>query len=225
MVRILIVEDDANTRRLMQAVLSRAGYETLTAGNGEDAFEQMARQRVDLILLDVMMPVMDGFAFTRELRDSGDMTPILMVTARHLPEDKRQGFLAGTDDYMVKPVDEEEMLLRIRALLRRARITNEHRLQIGDVLLDYDALTVTRGGDVQELPPKEFYLLFKLLSYPGKIFTRMQLMDEIWGMDTESMDTTVNVHVNRLRKRFDGWDEFSIEAIRGIGYKAVIRHG
>ena len=144
-----------------------------------------------------------------------------MVTAKELPEDKCRGFIAGTDDYMIKPVNEEELLLRIKALLRRAQIANERKLYIGDVVLDYDSLTVTKGGVSQSLPQKEFYLLYKLLSYPGKIFTRIQLMDEIWGMDSQSADTTVNVHINRLRKRFEGFDEFEIVAIRGIGYKAV----
>ncbi|MBR1814309.1 MAG: response regulator transcription factor [Lachnospiraceae bacterium] len=224
MFRIMIVEDDAHTRRLMEAVLHRAGYETVSASSGEDGFEKLDHYQVDLILLDVMMPGMDGFAFSRELRGAGDMTPILMVTARSLPEDKKQGFLAGTDDYMVKPVDEEEMLLRIKALLRRAKISDERKLKIGEVTLDYDALSVSRKDETVTLPPKEFYLLYKLLSYPDKIFTRIQLMDEIWGMDTDSGTATVNVHINRLRKRFEEWPEFSLEAIRGIGYKSVIHH-
>jgi len=144
-----------------------------------------------------------------------------MVTAKQLQEDKNQGFLAGTDDYMTKPVDDVEMLLRIKALLRRAKIVNDHKMVIGDVTLDYDALTVTRRSDVQMLPPKEFYLLYKLLSYPDKIFTRIQLMDEIWGMDVDSADNTVNVHINRLRNRFESYPEFEILTVRGLGYKAV----
>jgi two component transcriptional regulator, winged helix family len=171
------------------------------------------------------MPVMDGYEFTEQLRRCGNNTPILMVTAKQLPEEKCRGFLVGTDDYMVKPVNEEEMLLRIKALLRRAQIANEHKLHIGKVTLDYDALTVSREGNSQTLPQKEFYLLYKLLSYPDKIFTRLQLMDEIWGMESETVDTTVNVHVNRLRKKFEQWPEFEIVAIRGIGYKAVISNG
>ena len=147
-----------------------------------------------------------------------------MVTAKQLPEEKCRGFLAGTDDYMVKPVNEEEMLLRIKALLRRAKIANEHKLYVGKIVLDYDSLTVTRGNASQTLPRKEFLLLFKLLSYPDKIFTRLQLMDEIWGLESDTVDTTVNVHINRLRKRFEEWPEFKIQAIRGIGYKAVIQN-
>lgn len=223
MFQILIVEDDANTRKLMEAVLKDNGFHTITAENGLQALECMDRHHVDLILLDVMMPGMDGYELTRQLRASDYNLPILMVTARQLPEDKRKGFLSGTDDYMTKPVDEEEMVLRIRALLRRAKIVNERRIVVGDVTLDYESLTVTRGSESQTLPMKEFYLLYKLLSYPGKIFTRIQLMDEIWGMESKSDDNTINVHINRLRKRFEGWPEFSIETIRGLGYKAV-RH-
>jgi len=224
MFQILVVEDDKNSARLMRAVLSHNGYDLFMAENGLKALEMMDAQHLDLVILDVMMPEMDGYEFARQLRDANDQTPILMVTAKQLPQDKRTGFLAGTDDYLVKPVDEEEMLLRIKALLRRAQIVSEHKLHIGRVTLDYDALTVTRDQVSRTLPQKEFLLLFKLLSYPDKIFTRIQLMDEIWGMDSESIDTTVNVHINRLRKRFEGWPEFEILAIRGIGYKAVIRH-
>ena len=224
MFQILVVEDDKNTARLMRAVLNHNGYDVFIAENGIKALDQMDSQHIDLIVLDVMLPEMDGYEFTRQLRDAHDQTPILMVTAKQLPQDKRAGFLAGTDDYMVKPVDEEELLLRIKALLRRAQIVSEHKLHIGRVTLDYDALTVTRGQISKTLPQKEFLLLFKLLSYPNKIFTRIQLMDEIWGMGSESIDTTVNVHINRLRKRFEGWPEFEILAIRGIGYKAVITH-
>lgn len=222
MVRILVVEDNKNTRRLMRAVLEQAGYEVLEAVNGAVALELIDLEHVDLILLDIMMPVMDGYEFTDELRRSGDMTPILMVTAKQLPEEKCRGFLVGTDDYMVKPVNEHEMLLRIKALLRRASIKNERRLQIGSVTLDQDALTISRDGDRQTLPQKEFYLLYKLLANPNIIFTRIQLMDEIWGKESESLDTTVNVHITRLRKRCEGWPEFDIETVRGIGYKAVI---
>lgn len=205
----------------MKALLEHAGYETEVAYNGVEGFEVLDRIHIDLILLDVMMPVMDGYEFTDQLRKSNENVPILMVTAKHLPEEKCRGFLVGTDDYMIKPVNEEELLLRIKALLRRSQIANEHRLSIGNVILDYDGLTVSRGDEIQTLPQKEFYLLYKLLSYPNQIFTRIQLMDEIWGKDSESVDTTVNVHINRLRKRFENYDEFEIVAIRGLGYKAV----
>ena len=223
MFRIMVVEDDRNMARLMRAVLSHAGYEVLLAENGQIALDLLDGQHVDLMVVDIMMPVMDGYTLTETLRKSGINLPILMLTAKQLPADKYRGFLAGTDDYMTKPVDEEELLLRIKALLRRAGIMNEHCLHVGKVTLDYDALSVTREGETQTLPPKEFYLLYKLLSYPGKIFTRIQLMDEIWGMESETVDTTVNVHITRLRKRFEHYPEFEIVAIPGIGYKAVIR--
>ena len=221
MFRILVAEDDKHTRRLLQAVLEAAGYQVVTAGNGEDALALLDREYVDLVVLDVMMPKLDGYEFTRILRETNNNLPILMVSARQLPADKHQGFLAGTDDYMTKPIDEEEMLLRIRALLRRAKIATEQRIVIGGVVLDYNSMTVTRNGERQELPQKEFLLLYKLLSYPGKIFTRIQLMDEIWGADCETGWETVTVHIGRLRRRFEGWPEFEIVSVRGLGYKAV----
>ena len=221
MVHILVVDDDKNTRLFLSAVLEGAGYTVTVAGNGVDALEVMDREHIDLVVLDVMMPKMDGYEFTKVLRDAQNNIPILMVSAKHLPVDKHRGFFVGTDDYITKPIDDEEMLLRIRALLRRAKIANERRIEIGNVVLDYDSLTVTRGGETQELPQKEFQLLYKLLSYPGKIFTRIQLMDEIWGADSDTGWETVTVHIGRLRKRFDGWSEFEIESVRGLGYKAV----
>lgn len=221
MFQILVVDDDKNTRRLLQAVLEHDGYRVFTAENGADALAVLDDQHVDLVVLDIMMPKMDGYEFTKTLRESNNNLPILMVSAKQLPSDKKQGFLVGTDDYMTKPLDEEEMLWRIKALLRRAQIANERRIVIGDVVLDYDALTVARGSEVQELPQKEFMLLYKLLSYPGKIFTRIQLMDEIWGANSDTGWETVTVHVGRLRKRFQDWTEFEIESVRGLGYKAV----
>ena len=221
MFQILVAEDDKNTRRLMEAVLKEHGYHPILACDGLEALKLLDTHHVDLVILDIMMPGMDGYEFTRQLRATDYALPILMVTAKQLPEDKRKGFIVGTDDYMTKPVDEEEMILRIRALLRRAQIVNERRITIADVCLDYDSLTVSRGDESQTLPRKEFYLLYKLLSYPGKIFTRIQLMDEIWGMESQSDDNTINVHINRLRKRFEDYPEFTIETIRGLGYKAV----
>lgn len=221
MFRILVVDDDKNTRMLMKAVLEAENYSVSTAENGEEALAVMDVTHVDLVVLDVMMPKMDGYEFTRTLRQSDNNLPILMVSAKQLPADKKRGFLVGTDDYMTKPIDVEEMLLRIKALLRRARIASERKIVIGDVVLDYDALTVSRGEEMQALPQKEFLLLYKLLSYPGKIFTRIQLMDEIWGADSETGWETVTVHIGRLRKRFEGWQEFEIVSVRGLGYKAV----
>ena len=221
MFQILVAEDDKNTRRLMEAVLKEHGYHPILACDGLEALKLLDTHHVDLVILDIMMPGMDGYEFTRQLRATDYTLPILMVTAKQLPEDKRKGFIVGTDDYMTKPVDEEELILRLRALLRRAQIVNERRITIADVCLDYDSLTVSRGDESQTLPRKEFYLLYKLLSYPGKIFTRIQLMDEIWGMESQSDDNTINVHINRLRKRFEDYPEFTIETIRGLGYKAV----
>ena len=221
MFHILVVDDDKNIRMLYRAVLEEANYTVFTAEDGEAALRLLDQHHIDLVVLDIMMPKMDGYEFTKTLREGNNSLPVLMVSAKQLPADKKKGFLVGTDDYMTKPVDEEEMLLRIKALLRRAQIVSERRIVVGDVVLDYDAMTVSRGGEVQELPQKEFLLLYKLLSYPGKIFTRIQLMDEIWGADSETGWETVTVHIGRLRKRFEGWTEFEIVAVRGLGYKAV----
>lgn len=221
MFRILVAEDDASTRMLFKAVLENENYTVFTAENGEAALEVMDKEHIDLVVLDIMMPKLDGYEFTKILRETNDTLPVLMVSAKQLPADKHKGFLVGTDDYMTKPIDEEEMLFRIKALLRRAKIASEHKIVVGDVTLDYDSFTVTGHGSVQELPQKEFLLLYKLLSYPGKIFTRIQLMDEIWGADSDTGWETVTVHIGRLRKRFEGWQEFEIESVRGLGYKAV----
>ena len=221
MIRILVVDDDDNTRMFLQAVLENNGYTVSTASNGRRALQVMDKEHIDLVVLDIMMPEMDGYEFTKIVRESQNNLPILMVSAKQLPADKHKGFIVGTDDYITKPIDDEEMLYRIKALLRRAKIATEHRIEIGSAVLDYDSLTVSRGEEVQELPQKEFLLLYKLLSYPGKIFTRIQLMDEIWGADSDTGWETVTVHIARLRKRFEGWEEFSIESVRGLGYKAV----
>ena len=221
MFHVLVVDDDKNTRLLMRALLEGEHYTVTLAANGEEALGAMERNHVDLVVLDLMMPRMDGYEFTRELRAANNDLPILMVSAKQLPDDRKKGFLAGIDDFMVKPVDEEELLLRIKALLRRAKIASERRIVLSDVVLDYDALSVSRGGETVVLPQKEFLLLYKLLSYPGKIFTRIELMDEIWGADSETGWETVTVHVGRLRRRFEGWSEFEIVSVRGLGYKAV----
>ena len=219
MFHILVVDDDKNTRRYMRAVLEAADYTVTTAENGAEALKVMESEYIDLVVLDIMMPEMDGYQFTEALRGVQNNLPILMVSAKQLSADRKKGFRAGIDDYMTKPVDMEELVLRIQALLRRSRIVSEHRITVGDVVLDYDSMTVTGHGETQELPQKEFQLLYKLLASPGKIFTRIQLMDEIWGMDSESGWETV--HIGRLRKRFEGWPEFEIVSVRGLGYKAV----
>ena len=221
MFHILVVDDDKNTRRLMRAVLEAERYTVFCAENGEAALQLMDTEHIDLVVLDIMMPKMDGYEFTKTLRSVQNDLPILMVSAKQLPADRKQGFLAGTDDFMTKPVDEEEMLLRIKALLRRARIASERKIIIGDVTLEYDSMSVTKDHETQVLPQKEFQLLYKLLSYPGKIFTRIQLMDEIWGAESDTGWETITVHIGRLRKRFDGWPEFEIESVRGLGYRAV----
>ncbi len=222
MLTILVAEDDANTNRLMCAVLTRAGYTAVPAADGAEALVIMDEKHIDLLIADVMMPRMDGYELTAALREAGYTLPILMVTAKEAVEDRRRGFRAGTDDYMVKPVDEEEMLLRVAALLRRAKIANDRQIRVGGTVLSYDAFTVTTGDKTQTLPQKEFLLLFTLLSYPGKIFTRRALMDEIWDMTSETDERTVDVHINRLRDRFRDDPDFEIVTIRGLGYKAVI---
>ena len=224
MFNILVADDDKNTRLLLRAVLESEKYTVFSAENGEEALAVLDREHIDLVVLDIMMPKMDGYEFTKTLRESDNNLPILMVSAKQYPADKRQGFLVGTDDYMTKPIDEEEMLLRIKALLRRAKIASERKISFSGVTLDYDSLTVSKKDETQELPQKEFLLLYKLLSYPGKIFTRIQLMDEIWGSESDSGWETVTVHIGRLRKRFENWDEFRIESVRGLGYKAVKIH-
>ena len=221
MFHILVVDDDKHTRLLFRTVLESENYTVFTAENGVKALDVMEAEHIDLVVLDIMMPELDGYEFTRLLRESNNTLPVLMVSAKQLPSDKKKGFLAGTDDYMTKPVDEDEFLLRIKALLRRAKIASERKIEIGSVILDYDSFTVTRNGESQLLPQKEFLLLYKLLSYPGKIFTRIQLMDEIWGTETETGWETLTVHIGRLRKRFEGWEEFEIQSVRGLGYKAV----
>lgn len=221
MFNLLVVDDDKNTRLLLKAVLEAEKYTVFTAVDGLDALKVMDNEHIDLVIVDVMMPDMDGYEFTKAVREADGNLPILMISAKQLPADKQKGFLVGTDDYMTKPIDEVEMLLRIKALLRRAKIASDRRIVIGDLVLDYDSLTVTKGTDVQELPQKEFLLLYKLLSYPGKIFTRIQLMDEIWGVSSATGWETVTVHIGRLRKRFENYEEFTIESVRGLGYKAV----
>lgn len=221
MFSIMIVEDDTNQRKLMQTVLEQYGYNVILASDGIDGLDQLDKKHVDLIILDIMMPKMDGFEFTSTLRQSGCNIPILMVSAKQSPVDKRKGFIIGTDDYMTKPVDEEEMVLRVAALLRRSKIANERKLTVGTTTLYYDSLSVVSANDTQELPQKEFLLLFKLLSYPNKIFTRRQLMDEIWDMESESDERTVDVHVSRLREKYRANPDFEIVTVRGLGYKAV----
>ena len=218
--RILLVDDEPLILKGLKYTLEQDGYETDTAVDGQEALDKFFSGMYDLVLLDVMLPKVDGLSVCQRIRETSSV-PIIMLTAKGEDMDKILGLEYGADDYMTKPIDEEEMLWRIKALLRRAKIASERRIVVGDVVLDYDCLTVSRKGETQELPQKEFLLLYKLLSYPGKIFTRIQLMDEIWGADSNTGWETVTVHVGRLRKRFQDWPEFTIESVRGLGYKAV----
>jgi len=219
MVSILVVEDNKNLRMLMSDRLEMEGYTIFQAENGKKALEVLDEYKIDLIISDIMMPSMDGYELIDTLRQARFNMPVLIVTAKESFEDKEMGFKLGTDDYMVKPIDINEMLLRVLALLRRAKISNEHRLQVGSLVLNYDTLTIDAIDASYELPKKEFYLLYKLLSYPKKIFTRQQLLDDIWGMDTEVDERTVDSHIKKLRRKFDERSEFKIITIRGLGYK------
>ncbi|MDF3001633.1 MAG: Response regulator consisting of a CheY-like receiver domain and a winged-helix DNA-binding domain [Bacillota bacterium] len=221
MFNILVVEDDAKLGSIYSTILRMNKYNSFIADNGLAALEILDREYIDLIITDIMMPGMDGFELAMTLRDHGYNMPILMITARESFHDMQKGFLSGTDDYMAKPVNWDEMILRIGALLRRARIVNERRLTCGSTVLDLDSLTVIQENETSILPLKEFLLLFKLISFPGKIFTRQQLMDEIWGIDTVSDERTVDVHINHLRERFKNCNDFEIITVRGLGYKAV----
>ena len=225
MFTIMVVEDDLALQRMMCAFLGLNGYQTIPAANGEEALDAIERVMPDLVIADVMMPVMDGWELTQELRDAYPLLPIMLVTARDSLEDKRTGFTAGADDYLTKPVDLDELLLHVQALLRRSRAMTSHRLTIGDTVLDYDSLTVRRGDTLLTLPKKEFFLLFKLLSSPMQIFTRRQLMDEIWGMDSDSDERTVDVHIKLLREKCEVFPDFSLVTVRGLGYKAVKNDG
>ena len=219
--KILIAEDDTELRQLFAYVLTRNGYAAKGVGNGCEALEALDKEYFDLIISDIMMPVMDGYELVRQLRAAGSTTPVLMITARDAFDDMRTGFLAGTDDYMVKPVNVNEMVLRVQALLRRAQMISDRRQVIGGTVMECDSLTVTVEGESAILPQKEFMLLYKMASYPGRIFTRQQLMDEIWGYETDSDTHTVDVHIGRLRERFRENRDFKIVTIRGVGYKVV----
>jgi len=222
MFQVLVVEDDASLRKLMSAALKQHGYEPFTAEDGQMALDVLEKTNIDLIISDIMMPNMDGYELTSALRKANYNLPILLVTAKESFEDKQKGFMAGIDDYMVKPIDVNEMILRVGALLRRSQMASEHSLVVGNCTLDYDAQSVKFGAGLAEtIPQKEFLLLFKLLSYPNKIFTRRQLLDELWGMESEVDERTVDVHIKRLRERYKGNPNFDILTIRGLGYKAV----
>ncbi len=218
---ILVVDDNQKIRRLIDIYLRREGFSTLLAETGEQALHLLGEQAVDLMIVDIMMPGMDGYALVRQLRENRMEIPVLMATAKTEFADKKEGFEAGADDDMTKPVDLEELVLRVRALLRRSRIYSENQIRIGEVTLDYNTLEVRLPGETVVLPQKEFYLLYKLFSYPNRIFTRQELMDEIWGFDSETSPRTVDVHIKRLRERFEQVPDLEISTIRGLGYKGV----
>lgn len=221
MMKILIAEDDYELRRLFAHVLIKNGYTVKEVANGKEALDALDVDYYDLIISDIMMPVMDGYELVRTLRDVGNYTPVMMITAKDAFDDMRLGFLSGTDDYMVKPINVNEMVLRVGALLRRAQMINERKQTIGNTVLECDTFTVTTNGEEITLPKKEFLLLYKMASYPGRIFTRQQLMDEVWGYDSDSDSHTIDVHIGRLRERFRDNTDFKIVTMRGVGYKVV----
>ena len=222
MFNILVVEDDKNLRKFITTYLQRNKYNTYEATNGEEALNVLDQSYIDLIVSDIMMPKMDGYELIKSLREAKYEVPILIITAKSEIEDKKEGFLLGADDYMVKPIDIEEMLLRIQVLLRRSKSASEKKIQIGDLLLNYNQLSVIKKDKVYNLAQKEFYLLYKLLSTPNTIFTRQELIEEVWGLESDSDYRTVDVHIKRIREKMKDVDEFEIVTIRGIGYKAII---
>ena len=221
MLKILIAEDDRELRRLFAHVLIKNGYTVKEVGNGKEALDAMDSEYFDLIISDIMMPMMDGYEFVRLLRDTGNTTPVLMITAKDAFDDMRRGFVSGTDDYMVKPINVNEMVLRVQALLRRAQMIHDRKQTIGGTVLECDTFTATDDSGSMILPQKEFMLLYKMASFPGRIFTRQQLMDDVWGYDSESDTHTVDVHIGRLRERFKDNRDFKIVTMRGVGYKVV----
>ncbi|MEN8907414.1 MAG: response regulator transcription factor [Clostridiales bacterium] len=221
MVNILVVDDNDKIRKLFSTYLLTEGYNVFEAENGEKALDIIERINIELLVLDIMMPKINGYELTEDLRNANYNFPILMITAKEDIEDIKRGFRLGTDDYMVKPVDMDEMILRVSALLRRAKISAEKKIVLDDIILDYDNISVITKDKTHILPKKEFYLLFKLISYPQKIFTRQQLMDEIWGLETEAEERTVDVHIKRLREKLGYIKEFEIITVRGLGYKVV----
>ncbi len=218
---ILIVDDNEKIRKLIEVYLKREGFKVFHGENGEVALDILDDIKIDLIIADIMMPIMDGYELVEELRTANYNLPILMVTARNTYPDKKIGFELGVDDYMIKPIDMDELILRVKALLRRSKISADKYIKIGDIIIDYDALEVRTPTENISLPKKEFYLLYKLLSYTNKIFTRQELMDDIWGFDSEADERTVDVHIKRLREKFKDFEEFEIITIRGLGYKGV----
>lgn len=222
MFSILVVEDNEVLNEMISTKLKLENYDVYSVFDGEEALNTLEHEHIDLIISDIMMPGIDGYELTKSLRDINSTIPILMISAKNQIEDMEKGFSAGTDDYMVKPINMQEMTFRVKALLRRSQIANEKKLKVGSTVLDYDALTIKTKENIYDMPPKEFYLLFKLLSSPNKIFTRMELMDEIWGMDTDIDDRTIDSHIKKLRRKFEDCSDFEIVTVRGLGYKSKI---
>lgn len=221
MLKILVAEDDMDQRLLIGKTLSKEGYSVRAVSNGREALDELQREYYDLLISDIMMPIMDGYELVRTLRETGITTPVIMITAKDAFDDMRHGFLSGTDDYMIKPINLHEMVLRVQALLRRAQMISDRKQVIGSTTLEAESLTVRTENETLVLPQKEFMLLYKMASFPGKIFTRQQLMDDIWGYESESDTHTVDVHIGRLRERFRENEDFKIVTIRGVGYKVV----
>ena len=222
MFSILVVEDNEVLNEMISTRLKLESYNVYSAFDGEEALNTLEHKYIDLIISDIMMPGIDGYELTKSLRDINATVPILMISAKNQIEDMEKGFNAGTDDYMIKPINMQEMVFRVKALLRRSKIVNEKKLKVGDTILDYDALTIKINDNLYNMPPKEFYLIFKLLSSPNKIFTRIELMDEIWGMDTDIDDRTIDSHIKKLRRKFEDCSDFEIVTVRGLGYKSKI---
>ncbi len=218
MFKILIAEDDVELRKLFTYVLVKNGYSVKETSNGKEALQELDKSYYDLVISDIMMPLMDGYQLVSSLRESGNNIAVLMITAKDSFDDMQQGFLSGADDYMVKPVNVNELILRVKALLRRVQIANERKLTIGSTVLECDTYTVTTDGATQMLRQKEFMLLYKMASYPGKIFTRQELINDVWGYNAES-EHTLDVHISRLREHFKDSPDFKIVTVRGLGYK------
>lgn len=221
MITILVAEDDIKLNKLVRTLLENNGYKADMALNGQSAYEMFCEKHYDLIISDIMMPIVDGYQFAENIRKINSAVPVLFMTAIDDLDAKKRGYALGIDDYMVKPIDVDELVLKVGALLRRSQIVSERKLVVGNTALLYDSLTAqTPYGEI-ELPQKEFYILYKLLSYPGKIFTRSQLMEEFWGADSDTVERTVDVHITRIRDKFKQSEDFEIATIRGLGYKAI----
>ena len=221
MVTILVVEDNEHTRMLTEARLKKF-YNVVTCENGSKALDIFYERQIDLIIADIMMPVMDGYEMLKELREDKQNVPILFLTAKSTFDDKKKGFDLGIDDYVTKPIDYEELLLRIKALLRRANISDKMKISMGDFIMDENDFSVKYKEEYIELTKKEFELLFKLLSYPNRVMTKIQLLEDIWGYESNSSEDTIKTHINRIRNKLKNVNEFEIVSVKGLGYKAMV---